>query len=249
MTNTTTLVQLRPDSSYPPDGGIRRERGKAHMSATMIYWLARNGWSHPNLELLATWALNEPGVLHTSQVSHIRNAKMRMVGLKTLDSFGSINIAIWAYQNSRSAFDKLATGTVTAQIENLIKNAEVLINPATGEPLDQGGWMLLYLGYLRLDDVVGGAQGDEALAVASLGIGRLVSEQIARSGVGFVEARKLFGESFECEGGAYKLVAVAAGLDHYEPESLRRDIPEICSALRSIGGTWTPKSLVEELSN
>lgn len=242
------LVQFAEDRTYSDDSRTRRELGRQHMSAAMIYWLSRNGWSHPNLEVLASWALNEPGVLHTSQVSHIRNGKMRMMGVKTLDAFGAINIAVWAYQQSREAFDRLHCATVTAQIQQLIEHAEVLLNPYTGEPIDQGDWMMLYLGYLQLQGVVGGPQGDADLVKASAAIGRFVASCIASSGHDFIEAKELFELAFPERERAHKLVAVAAGLDAYDPEELRCDVVDICRALSHLGDTWTPQRLLERLS-
>ena len=50
----------------------RRDFGKQHTSAVLVYWLSRNDWSHPNLELLANWALDEEGALHnkTKRIMH-----------------------------------------------------------------------------------------------------------------------------------------------------------------------------------
>ena len=86
----------------------RREAGRVHMSATMIHWLARNDWSHPTFVALANWAMNEDAVMHTSQASHIRNGKTRMIGLKSLDAFGTINLAVWAYHNNKKLLKKAA---------------------------------------------------------------------------------------------------------------------------------------------
>ena len=99
------------------------------MSAVMIYWLAQNGWSHPAVETLAVWALNEEGVVHTSQISHIRNGKMRMMGVKTLDAFGAINLAVWAFQNDRALLEKMGAAVVTSRIEDLIREAICIKDP------------------------------------------------------------------------------------------------------------------------
>ncbi len=102
------------------DNVLRRELGRQHMSSVMIYWLDRNNWSHPDFTLLAAWALNEEGALHDSQVSHIRNGKMRMMGVKSLDAFGAINQAVWAYNQDREAFRQMGCATVTEKVERLI---------------------------------------------------------------------------------------------------------------------------------
>ena len=90
------------------------------MSAALIHWLDQNRWSHPNLQDLACWALDEEGALHTSQVSHIRNGKMRMIGVKTMDALGAINLAVWAYRENPSLLKRLGIHSVPERIEEKI---------------------------------------------------------------------------------------------------------------------------------
>lgn len=243
------VVQFLPGVVYPSEGTVRREAGRQHMRAVLIYWLARNGWSHPNLERLATWALNEPGALHTSQISHIRNGKMRMVGSKPLDALGAINLCVWAYQNDRQLLRRMGAAPVTAQIEELIERAEPLLNPHTGQPLDQGALMMLYQGYLRLPQVVGGTEDNADLEKASLALGRFLAQQIQASGRDFITAKEVIEGVTPEPAMARKLIAVAAGLDTYDPEELRRDMVEVCAAVEALSGQpWTPARLLEELT-
>lgn len=251
MINDTAQVVQSPQfviPGIPADGRMRREQGRQHMSAVMIHWLARNSWSHPALEALATWALNEEGVLHTSQISHIRNGKMRMMGVKTLDAFGAINLAVWAHRHSRDLYEKLGTDALTPRIEALIKDAMVIEDPRSGQPLDQGGWMLLYLGYLTIPGVVGGAKGDQTMEKAASSFPRYASRLIARSGIEFLEAKAIAESVFRSGERAKKLIEVAAGLAQYEPEDLSLDAEDICKVFCRIDGkTRTPEGLIEEL--
>lgn len=219
------------------------------MSAVMIYWLAQNSWSHPALEALAVWALAEEGVMHTSQISHIRNGKMRMMGVKTLDAFGAINLAVWAFRNDRVLFEKIGTAAVTPRIEDLIREAIFIEDPRSGLPLDQGGWMLLYLGYLSIAGVVGGAKGDQNMERAVSHFPRYASRLIFRSGKDFIEARAIAEKVFRSPEQASKLIAVAAGLDQYEPEQLSRDAADICKVFTLLDDKpRTPIGLIEDLS-
>ncbi|MCT0225542.1 hypothetical protein [Synechococcus sp. CS-1328] len=252
MTKALATAILSPQfliPGAPADGHTRRELGRQHMSAVMIYWLARNQWSHPATEALATWALNETGVLHTSQISHIRNGKMRMMGVKTLDAFGAINLAVWAYQNRRDLFQKLGTAPVTSKIEGLIKDAFVIEDPRSGLPLDQGGWMLLYLGYIAITGVVGGARGDQSMEIAVSRFPQYASRLISRSGKDFIEVKAIAEKVFPARERASKLIAVAAGLDQYEPEELSLDAEGICKVFGLIDGmARTPRGLIDELT-
>lgn len=218
------------------------------MSAVMIYWLAQNDWSHPAVEALAVWALNEEGVVHTSQISHIRNGKIRMMGVKTLDAFGAINLAIWAFQNDRDLLEKMGTAAVTPRIEELIREAIFIQDPRTGLPLDQGGWMLLYLGYISIAEVVGGAKGDQNIEMAVERFPRYASRLISASGTDFIEVKAIAEKVFRSPAQASKLIAVAAGLDQYEPEEFSRDVADICTVFTLLDGmSRSPIGLIEDL--
>lgn len=231
----------------PADPKERREAGRVHMSATMIHWLARNDWSHPTFVDLANWAMNEDPVMHTSQVSHIRNGKTRMIGLKSLDAFGTINLAVWAYHNNRRLLKKLGCGTLTKDIEDHIKDAEWIEHPLTGEPLDQGGWMCLYLGYIKIPNVVGGPKGDEQFAQATARLGTYVQNAIAQSGKDFPTATHVFVEQLGAERGS-RLVQVALGLQPYDATELQRDLREICDALSRLDGKKrSPEAVIQQL--
>ena len=253
---TTEAVRTRTEAPDLPafvrkgiseNNAERREAGRVHMSATMIHWLARNDWSHPTFVALANWAMNEDAVMHTSQASHIRNGKTRMIGLKSLDAFGTINLAVWAYHNNKKLLKKLGTATLTKDIEQHLKDAEWIEHPITGEPLDQGGWMCLYLGYIKIPNVVGGPKGDEQFAQATARLGTYVQNAIAQSGKDFPTATTVFCEQLGVERGS-RLVQVALGLQPYDATELQRDLPEICSALTRIDGKKrSPETVIQQL--
>lgn len=246
-TNTISRIAAFNRDMIPKENSERRELGRQHTSAAMIFWLARNQWSHPNLEDLAAWALNEEGAIHTSQISHIRNGKMRMMGVKTLDAFGAINLAVWAYHHDREALKTLGVATITDKIQGLIEFAEPIMNPNTDEPLDAGGWMNLYLGYLRIPGVVGGAKGDIDFEKAVNGLGRYVSRVISQSGKDFIEARPVLERSMGPDD-AQKLIAVAAGLGTYSSTELAATMAKICEALERLDGQRrTPEGMVADL--
>lgn len=229
-----------------PDNTARRDYGKAHMSAVVIYLLAQNQWSHPILEELAAWALNEDGALHASQVSHIRNGRMRMLGVKTIDAFGAINVATWAYHHDRVLLKQLGTATLTARIEELLMDAKAILDPATELPLDAGGWMNLYLGYTTIESVAGSAATAEA---AARSIGQYIEKAVKESGKDFMEAKVLFGNAMSDNEKARKMIAVAASIETYSPEDLTTDMEAICQALQALDGrVRDPEMIIAALS-
>lgn len=250
MTSTTLSPTLQARSSVLSDNEERRAFGKQHMSAAMIWWLAQNDWSHPNMETLANWALHEEGALHTSQVSHIRNGRMRMLGVKTIDALGAINVATWAFHNDKKLLKVLGCDVVDAKIEALLQDAKCLLHPVSGEPLDAGGFMNLYLGYLQLDGVVGGASTSTDFSAIADKIGAYLEDAIRTSGTDFVDAKGIFAKAFDGNmEKATKLVAVAAGLDKFTSDELTADAANICNALERLDGKGrTPDSLIKELA-
>lgn len=228
----------------------RREMGRRHMSATMIFWLAQCGWSHPAFEAMAAWALDEDGALHTSQVSHIRNGRMRMLGMKSLDAFGAVNLAVWAYHHDKPLLKDLGCGVIDAKIEGYLQDAIAILDPETKMPLDVGGWMNLYLGYIQIPEVVGGAQGDESFEGIASSFGNYIAKSIAGSGKTPIEAKEIFFKSFDDEARATKLVMVGSGLDTYNTTELQRDFPAICAALSKLDGrARSPHDLIVELKS
>lgn len=250
MTPSTLPTSFQSRQSVLPNNEERRAFGKQHMSAAMIFWLSQNGWSHPNMEVLANWALKEVGALHTSQMSHIRNGRMRMLGVKTIDALGAINQALWAFHNNKKQLKTLNVDVTTKDVEELLKDAKPLLHPITNEPLDAGDFMNLYLGYIRLEGVVGGASATADFSGVASKLGGYLEEAIRSSGTDFVDAKKIFSRAFQgSPEKANKMVAAAASLDAYSKEELTVDFAQICEALERLDGkTRTPLSVVEELS-
>jgi len=231
------------------DNEARREDGKQHMSAVMIYWIARNRWSHPILEELATWALNEEGALHTSQISHIRNGRMRMLCVKTVDALGAINLGLWIVRYGEpEQLEQLGCAPLTPRIEELLEGAEPLIDPRTEQPLTQGGFLELYLGYVHLPGVIGGSGGSTDMAQVAANLGPYIEAVIRNARVDFVEARQAFTKALADEAKAKLVVAAAAGLETLSAEELTTNVQGICAGLERIDGrARTPEELVQEL--
>ena len=225
-----------------------RERGRLHFSSTFIYWLSKNNWSHPQFVVLSDWACREPGMIFTSQISHLRNAKMRMLGVKSIDALGWVNLATWAYHNDREILKDVGLTPVPAQIEELLKDAIAICDPETGAPLDQGGWMNLYLGYLQLPFVIGGAADEPHFEEVAEKIPGFISRVVQESGKTAIEAKQLYVDAMGSPEKAAKLAAVGAGLDTYSVQELVRDIEAICEAVSALQGKkWSVVDLATNI--
>ena len=227
----------------------RRQKGRMHTSAVLVYWLSRNDWSHPNVELLAKWALNEESALHPSQLSHLRNGKTRLMGVKCLDALGQVNLAVWAFQNSdKTLLDVLGAGPLSPQVESLIKHAEVLMNPNTGLPIDQSDWMSVYLGYMVLPDVVNGPEGDPQFQEVVDNFGQYISGVLEAKGIGIGDATGLLAKATNNPQLAETLMLAAVGLKPMEANQLTTQFSAICQALTILDGKKRdPMSVVAEI--
>ena len=223
---------------------LRREQGRNHVSSLMIWWFAKNEWSHPIFSELADWALNETGSVHPSQLSHIRNRKMRMMGLKVIEAFGAVNLAVFAYQQDKRPdikdgdrlIRRLGVRPVTPQIERWIENATVIVNPVTKEPVWQADFMGIYLGYIKIEGVLNGASDLDPQKMDRIAgvFGEFLQKKIKDSSSDIWSALSIAEACFGDESRAKKFVAVATGLDSYTGLELQRDIHEIAAIISEI---------------
>ena len=227
----------------------RREEGRLHTSAVLVHMLSRNGWSPPDLEKLAKWALNEDGALHTSQVSLLRNGKTRLMGMKCLDALGQINVAVWAYnQGARELLKKMGTAALTEQIEKLVANKEAIINPNTQLPIDQGDWLAIYLGLLTIPNVVNGPENDESWAATAAGFGDYIADELKKLGIEIPQAVAKLTDATGDADLAARLVMAAAAIKPYDTNELTATLPTICNALNALDkGKRTPPSVISSL--
>ena len=240
----TNIPQFGEDYEHCASNELRRDSGKNHISSLMIWWFAKNEWSHPIFSELADWAINETGSVHPSQLSHIRQKKMRMMALKVLEGFAQVNLAVYAYQQdkrngtsrSESLLSRLGVRTTTAQIEEYIKDATVIVNPITKEPCWQGDFMGIFLGYIKISGVlVGRTEYDPAtMNVLAGDIGPVFAHRFKTSQRDIWEIREIATSVFGEESRANKLVSVATGMAKYDGNELQRDISEIALILTEV---------------
>lgn len=242
-TNLSAITAFQIDAST--DKAERREQGRRHTSAVLIHILNRNDWSHPDMEKLATWALNEDGALHTSQVSHLKNGKTRLMGMKCLDALGQINIAVWAYNNGhRDLLKKLGVAAITESVEELISNKEAILNPHTELPIDQGDWLNIYLGLLTIPNVVNGPEGDVSWAETAASFGVYINLQLEAAKIKTTDAVGKLTEATGDADLAARLVMAACEIKPFDANELTSQLPTICDALNKLdGGDRTPQSI------
>ena len=210
-------------------GAERREAGRLHFSEALLFLLRHV--SHPQLSELADWACNEPGNLHTSQISHMRNNKVRMLGTKAVDALGRINQAAWVHRYQPELLQRMGTAPLTPRIEGILAAYQSLVDPISNEPLGCGEFMAIYLGYLQLPIELPRSLTPEEAELLSGLIGEWLDGQISQRGLGFREAARRLQSLWEGEpAGAERLVRVIGGLDDYSPRQLAEEWERISAA-------------------
>ena len=209
-------------------GETRRQAGRDHFTAVLGYLL--QDVSHPEMANLADWACNEAGNLHTSQISHLRNAKMRMLGVKSLDALGRINTAAYLFQTDRQgAFRKCDVGTTTAKIEEILKRYRCVLHSETGEPLGCGGLMELYLGYITIPDLsVTDSDDDQLVKDAAAALPKWFDLLLDEIGMKLRDAIALAKANWQGNDDQLdQFCKVIAGMEDYKGEELRGALPYI----------------------
>lgn len=213
-------------------GDARRDNGRALFTRMLGYML--KDISHPEMSSLADWALDETGCLHTSQLSHLRNQKMRMLGVKSLDALGRINVAGQLFKDGdRKALKELGTGTITAKVEEILSRYEPILNES-GEAMDAGDFMMIYLGYIDLPIFDGEDAGkDWVKAAANLGewLEQLLEEREIRTRDALPMIKKAWTGNDETRD---KFCLVVAGIESFSDTELPAVWPAITAAVAPI---------------
>ena len=126
-------------------------------------------------------------------------------------------------------------------------DARLSFDPETDRPVDAGGWINLYLGYIQIPGVVGGA-GSQDFESATVAIGGFIEKVIKESGKDFMQAKAIFASASD-EAKARKMIAAAASIDSYSTDELTADIATICKCLKALDGKdREPSAIVAALT-
>jgi hypothetical protein len=224
------------------EGEQRREAGRRHFQAVMEELLAPI--SHPLLSELADWACNEPGTLHTSQISNLRNGKAQMLGTKCVDALGRVNQAAWVARSRPWLLERLGTAPLSERIEALVRRYQPLLHPLTGNPLGAGEFLALYLGNLRLPLASEAALNSEQALHLAERLAPWLDGALLERGLSLRMAGERLAEL--CPGDpelVRRLLRVVAGFEACEAEWLAQAWGELRPALAELLGEEIPTEL------
>ena len=224
---------LPPEKLLRLEGERRREEGKKHFQAVMELLL--EPLSHPTLSELADWACGEPGTLHTSQLSVLRNGKAAMLGNKCAEALGRVNQAVWVARNRPWLLERLGTAPLNERIEGLVRRYQPLLHPSSGHPLGAGDFLALYMGSLRLPLATDAALGTEQALRLSQRLGPWLEAALLERGLSL----RMAGERLHalCPGEGelvQRLLRVVAGFEDCNPDWLAIAWEELQPALETL---------------
>jgi hypothetical protein len=132
----------------------RHIEGREHTAAVLNWWIRRCGFTHTMVTALAAWVCGDSTWLQGSQLSHLRNSRMRTPQFKLFEGVSGVNeaIATWKLQGKMACLKEWGPLPDQAPAEFLLDDAIYLWHPEKGEghPLIFHDFCDLFAGRLRL---------------------------------------------------------------------------------------------------
>jgi hypothetical protein len=230
----------------------RRERGIAHAASVINYWLAKGEMSAEILSAVSSWGLGERSGLISSNISHLRNARVSRLNLTVLEGLSAANLAIWRWhtQGPEAAFHSfgpLSTWDVRAEWLN---RATWLHHPDDEtDPLQFADWCELFAGLLTLDYVGTTPSPAEELSPA---LATLLGDLTAGAGT-ILDGLRALERAYPVTqpDRVNLLLDVVTGRRNYSREELEAEMASLAllvSRLRGEpDGSLSPEALTQEL--
>lgn len=132
----------------------RHLQGRDHTAAVLNWWIRRCGFTHTMVTALAAWVCGDHTWLQGSQLSHLRNSRMRTPQFKLFEGISAVNeaIASWRHQGKEACLQEWGPLPGQAPAEIVMDQATYLWHPEQGEdcPLVFHDFCDLFAGRLRL---------------------------------------------------------------------------------------------------
>jgi hypothetical protein len=144
----------------------RHIEGRDHTATVLNWWLRRCGFTHAMTTALAAWVCGDHTWLQGSQLSHLRNNRMRTPQLKLFEGISAVNeaVATWRQQGKEACIRQWGPMPGETPASECMDVAIYLWHPEGGEetPLVFHDFCDLFTGRLRLpyveDDCVSPGQ-------------------------------------------------------------------------------------------
>lgn len=217
--------------------------------------MARGSMSHQRLACLADWGLGEHGWLGSSQISHLRNAKIEKASFRNLEALAAANglIHCWQTQGPAACLERYGPMGAWGVQEAWPTEAAWVADPDhQGEPLDFEGFCSVFCGRLLLPDVTPGVSQNDAQPM-SQALAGIIDAELVRLGLGVRQGMARVMACYPSDNKTRRamLEGCILGTRDYEADVLEQELyalAHLVSELRELpAGSYGPRELHAEL--
>ena len=230
----------------------RHHRGREHTAAVLNWWLGRNDLTHVQARALAAWVCGDETWLQGSQLSHLRNGRMRAPQLKLFEGLAGLNAALacWVQEGKVAALKNWGPPPGEIPPDSVLDAAVFLWHPSDEQqPLVFHDFCDLFVGYMELPYA--------AAQSVSPGQSRLISERISEAinrwitshgGAKAGLAAVIQAYPVEDMSRVLRLQAVALGADTYSAAELDQELLALSELFTQLWGRpYSPSQLLAAL--
>lgn len=234
----------------------RHARGRAHLAQVLAYWLGRSGLSYAQLAALADWATGERSIMATSQITHLRHARLSNVNWRLIEALTESNLACWRWHTHGpdacfSRYGPFGSSILTASIMDA---ATWLPSPdEPGEPLNFAEWCELFAGRIELLYI--GTTVEITPREAPLlnqELAQFLNDQLASLNLSPRDAMQALLEGYRVpdDRRRQRLQNLILGTETIPTADLQDDLPRIAAAVAALRGVsnYTERELYAELT-
>lgn len=225
-----------------PLASERHANGVTALASLLNYWLGSSGMSHDQLVAIAAWGIGEAGMLDSTVISRIRNAKQtRGASLRHLDAMAAANYAIWSWKTQGPEAARTVMGPHSAWgiRDAWLDDATWLPDPEDAtDPLDFAGFAGVLAGHLELPYVTQPLLSPGDASRLSTGLEHLLEGLIADKGWGPREATRELLSVYPANDSArqQRLRGVIVGSIHLSRDELDSEIYALAEMIRVVRG-------------
>lgn len=247
---TATTTTVKPYAE-------RLEQGVTTMAALLNQWIGASGFTHQQLVNVAAWGLGEQGVIDTTIISNLKNAKKpKGPSWRVADALAAANEAIWLWhtQGPSAALAKLGPHSSYGITAKCLDDAVWMPAPEDpDQPLRLGHFASIMTGRLELPYLVTIGMTPREARLFSDALARTLNQAIVDSGLGAMDGiawlMRLYPVTEKQRQGRMKrLILGEIRLTH---EQLTTEMPAIAAMLREVRGlspkSYGPAELRDEL--
>lgn len=219
------------------------DRGISTFCQLFIHWMDRNRWTHPVLIDLVRSCLDGASWLHSSQISALRQGKLRNPGPRGFIAIAELNKAMYLYKTKKQLIPNTTTDL------NYLQGYAVTED---GVPPEVGWWFEVFCGQRVPKDVDLAQQFHTEIEAEafSLGYARLVRRLMASKGYDLFESLDKVVRNYYPAGDqdrVKKLSSVLLNQSVWSPVELSLELPALIAVTSELGGPATQEQLFDDI--